>query len=220
MNPLTTAQLDNLTVLFHAGAADASTALSRWLVRDASVQIDSIEQLSMAEATSLLGASDVPWCACVMGVEGFLTGKMLFCFDDASGLQLCRYLIDESLDAIDDVRDGDDDPMQWSELGTSAALETANIVGSAYVSSLAESMSSGPLVPTPPIFVREYAASLIEFAIMDQMAISDQVLFTRTQFYIDGTPILWSLLLIPDATSLEVLSNWLRLPGRIGKELS
>lgn len=220
MNPLTTAQLDRLTALFHAGAADASTALSRWLVRDARVQVNSIEQLSIAEASSLLGASDVPWCACVMGVEGFLTGKMLFCFDDASGLQLCRYLIDESSDSIGNGSNGEVEPMQWSELETSAARETANIVGSAYVSSLTESMSSGPLLPTPPIFVREYAASLIEFAIMDQMVNSDQVLFTRTQFYIDGTPILWSLLLIPDATSLEVLSDWLKPPSRIGKEQS
>jgi chemotaxis protein CheC len=207
MKSLTASQLDRLTVLFHLGASVASEALSKWLESKALVEIDALKQLSLEEASALLGAADLPWCACVMGVEGSLTGKLLFCFDDASGLQLAQYLTGESPASAPAI-----EPAQWSELQRSAALETANIVGSAYVSSLANMMSLVSLMPTPPQFVRDFAASLIESAVMDQMVALDQVLFARTQFHIDDSPIQWSLLLVPDPDSLQALAQWLDRP--------
>ena len=65
----------------------------------------------------------------------------------------------------------------WGELEQSAANETANIVGCAYLNSLAAQLprSAGsrptptrPILPSPPSFRHEFAGSLLEFALMDQ----------------------------------------------------
>ena len=83
----------------------------------------------------------------------------------------------------------------WGELEQSAAKETTNIVGCAYVNALAahlpgvtpapedpaqlrpaaeedpaqlETEARGELVPTPPTFLHEFAGSLLEFALMEQ----------------------------------------------------
>ena len=62
------------------------------------------------------------------------------------------------------------------------------------------------LLPSPPKFSRDFAGSLLEFALMGQAIASDQVLVVRTKFEIDATPLNWTLLLVPDAETV------LRLP--------
>ena len=99
-------------------------------------------------------------------------------------------------------------------------METANIVGCAYLNSLANAFfgsgsdcedseidSNSVCVPTPPLFVRDFAASIMQFAVMNQASEFDAVLVAQTQFQIDDRPVAWSLLLIPDAESLEKMRD-------------
>jgi chemotaxis protein CheY-P-specific phosphatase CheC len=64
-------------------------------------------------------------------------------------------------------------------------------------------------IPTPPVFVRDFAAAIMQFALIDQATEFDTVLIAQTQFTIDGTPVGWSLLLVPDAESLDRLARTL-----------
>ena len=72
-------------------------------------------------------------------------------------------------------------PTAWGELEQSAARETTNIVGCAYVNALAAHLPGrrspwrDELVPTPPTFLHEFAGSLLEFALMEQAMELDQV---------------------------------------------
>ncbi len=204
MMTLSQPQMEQLSELFRFGASDASQALSLWLGRHANVCIDQLKQLNLEQATESLGPADATLCACVMGVTGGISGQMLFCFDDESGLLLCDLLLGRERVAT-----------EWGELETSSAMETANIVGCAYLNSLANAMPSfsSPVpdcegkvshvwVPTPPQFVRDFAASILEFAVMNQAAEFDTVLVAQARFQIDDQPVAWSLLLIPDASSL------------------
>ena len=204
MMTLSQPQMERLTALFRCGASDASQALSLWLGRHASVCVDQLKQLNLEEATESLGPADATLCACIMGVTGGISGQMLFCFDDESGLSLCDLLLGRDRVAI-----------EWGELETSSAMETANIVGCAYLNSLANTMPSfsSPVldcqgkashvwVPTPPLFVRDFAASILQFAVMNQAVEFDTVLVAQTRFQVDDQPVAWSLLLIPDANSL------------------
>jgi chemotaxis protein CheC len=218
MMTLTQPQMEQLTELFRCGASDASQALSVWLGRHASVCVDQLKQLNLEEATESLGPADTTLCACIMGVTGGISGQMLFCFDDESGLLLCDLLLG---------RDGI--ATEWGELETSSAMETANIVGCAYLNSLANAMPSfsSPVadrlgktshvwVPTPPQFVRDFAASILQFAVMNQAAEFDTVLVAQTRFQIDDQPVAWTLLLIPDANSLTSIINSTTAPRPLG----
>ncbi len=218
MMTLSQTQMEQVTELFRFGATDASQALSLWLGRHATVCIDQLAQLNLEEATESLGPADATLCACIMGVTGGICGQMLFCFDDESGLLLCDLLLGRERVVT-----------EWGELETSSAMETANIVGCAYLNSLANNMPSfsSPVpdchgkeshvwVPTPPQFVRDFAASILEVAVMNQAAEFDTVLVAQTRFQIDDQPVAWSLLLIPDANSLTSIMNSTTAPRPLG----
>ncbi len=188
---------------FHRGSVAASEALAKWIGRPSVVELHSLEQCSLAEATGLLSVGDEPICFCAAGFSGCLTGELILAFDDPSGLNLAEMLLNQPL-GMSQV---------WSEMATSAVLETTNILGCAYLNSLSKSLAVGgessELLPSPPSFDREFAESLMEFALMGQAVTSDNVILTRTRFEIDSTPINWTLLFVPDAQSMSRLPDLL-----------
>jgi chemotaxis protein CheC len=136
-------------------------------------------------------------------MNGQLTGQIVLAFDEPSGLALADLLLDQTPGTT----------QQWTEIATSAALETANILACAYLNSLSRTLSwtteSSELLPSPPQFSRDYADSLVEFALMGQAIASDHVILTRTRFEIDATSVNWTLLFVPDAQSMSRLPELL-----------
>ena len=198
-NLLDARQLAALRSSLHLGSEEASQALAKWIGKPSVVEIDSLEQLPLEEATGLLAAGDEPICFCSAEMKGVLTGQLILAFDDASGLALADMLLDRTRGTTD----------QWTEMATSAALETTNILCCAYLNSLsssfARSSETSEFLPSPPKFSRDFAACLLEFALMGQAMASDQVILAQTRFEIDGTPVNWTLLFVPDAQSMASL---------------
>lgn len=197
-------QLAALTTLFRHGSDDASLALSRWLSRPSRISVEQVEQVPLSEATEVLGDADGPVCFCAMGLKGRVTGELILAFDDASGLALADLLLGNPFGTS----------TAWGEVEQSAALETANIIGCAYLNSLARFFpetgdDSEDLVPTPPRFARDFPESLMEFALMNQAMASDVAFLTRTEFRIEDAPVHCNLLFVPDARCLSTLREML-----------
>jgi chemotaxis protein CheC len=199
---LDASKLARLETSFHRGSADASWALARWIGRPSVVEIDSLEQLPLEEATGMLAAGEDPICFCSVEMTGCLVGEMILAFDDTSGLALADMALDQPRGTT----------TQWTEMATSAALETTNILCCAYLNSLARALVGHEgliLLPSPPSFHRDFAESLMQFALMGQAVASNQVIVARTMFEIDKSPANWTLLFVPDAQSMERLSELL-----------
>jgi chemotaxis protein CheC len=198
-------QMAKLESAFHQGSASASKALAKWIGKPSTIEVDSLEQLPLEEATGVLSAGEEPICFCSVEIQGHLTGEMILAFDDASGLSLNDLLLDQPQGTAS----------EWTEMETSGALETTNILCCAYLNSLSRSFStsgeSKVLLPTPPRFNRDFAESLLEFALMGQAIAGDQVILARTRFEIDTIPVNWTLLFVPDAESMLRLPEM--LPG-------
>lgn len=197
-------QLRTLTILFRHGSDDASAALSKWLGRPARISVEQVEQIPLAEATEVLGNEESPVCSCSMTLIGRLSGQLLLVFDDSSGLALADLLLSQPVGTSN----------AWGEMQQSAALETANIIGCAYLNSLSrcvpDSGSWSPeMLPSPPRFTRDFAAALMEFALMNQAMASDLVFLTRTEFRIENAPVNCNLLFVPDAGCLSSLRELL-----------
>jgi chemotaxis protein CheC len=197
-------QLTALTIVLRHGEDEASAALSKWLGRTARISVEQVEQLPLAEASAVVGSPDAPVCACAMAMHGRITGQLILMFDDASGLALADLLLGNPVGAC----------KSWGEVEQSAALETTNIIGCAYLNALvhffrASEGKTCELVPSPPRFARDFAESLMQFALMNQAMASDVVFLTRTEFRIEGAPVNWSLLFVPDADSLATLTEML-----------
>lgn len=210
MNELTQHQLSQLGELIQVGSSDASRALSTWLNKQVSVRVDQLEQATLETAVEQLGPGAEVVCACCMRFSGEINGQLILAFDDASGLLLCDMLLARERAS-----------QEWQELEVSAAMETTNIVGCAFLNTLSQvfpqSNTSPPStpetlgttwIPTPPVFVRDYAAAIMQFALMDQASHFDTVLLAHAKFTIDDTPVKWQLMLVPDA---EVLAHLARM---------
>jgi chemotaxis protein CheC len=197
---LTGHQLDFIQRALHQGAAHASDALGRWIRKPTHIAFDRFESLPLEAAMGVLGAPDEPICFCRAEMTGHLRGHLILAFDDASGLALTDLLFGHPRGTA----------TEWGEMEQSAALETTNIISCAYMNAVHRVLPAGAggsseLIPSPPHFARDFAESLIQFALMDQIVTSDTVLLARTEFRIDETPVDWTLLFVPDAGSLERL---------------
>ncbi|MFN7876629.1 MAG: hypothetical protein ACK5PB_15020 [Pirellula sp.] len=209
MNRFTDRQLSQFTSLIRMGAAEASHAMSTWLERSISVEVDPVNQIPLAVASDQLGTADATLCACVMNVTGLLHGQLLFAFDEKSGLSLSETI----LDTCDSVQ-------SWSELAISAAQETANIVGCAFLNSLSCSLtqfdSTDPspeeehgtvCMPSAPVFLRDYAAAIMQSVLLDQACRSDSAIVIKSDLRIADLPLPFHFMFIPDVESLKKLSR-------------
>jgi chemotaxis protein CheC len=211
---LTDAHRRLLRMIFDRGAEGASLALSKWLGEEVRLAISDVELAELDRATELLGPPDTLVAACTMGLHGRLTGSLILVFEDRSGLALVDLLLHQPVGTT----------TAWGELEQSAAKETTNIVGCAYVNALAAHLpgaavasDSDELIPTPPTFLHEFAGSLLEFALMEQALELDQVLLIRSEFAggRQGLNLNWTLLFIPSRAALDTLATSLaRLESR------
>ena len=204
--PFNNEQIRQLSRAFHQGAAESSAALKVWLSVGTKVSIDAVEQCPLEEVTSVLDTTEEAICMCVMEMQGTLTGQMLLAFDDAVGLALADLVIGRPLGTSH----------EWNDLEISSALETMNIAGSAYLNGIARDLSQRTgeaisLMPLPPVFLRDFRESLLETVFIDQAVTGRYAVFAKAAFELEGNPLLWKFLLVPDADSLarmaEILSR-------------
>lgn len=200
---LNASQLEALAALLQPGSRNASEMLARWIGKPSVVEILSLEQLPLDEAADLLGTDGQPMCFCITEITGMITGELILAFDDTSGMALVDILLDQSLGTA----------CEWTEMAISAANETTNIICCAYLNALSQCIgfenATAALLPSPPKFVRDFAPSLLQFALMGQAISSDEIIVARTSFEIDGAPANWSLLLVPDGPSMARLAKML-----------
>lgn len=196
---LTETQRRMLGTIFERGAESATQALSQWLGRPVRLQVSAVDQVPLEEASEVLGPGDSLVAACSMEIQGGLSGQLILVFEDRSGLALADLLMQRPIGTS----------AEWGELERSAAAETTNIVGCAYLNSLAAHLptaAGGPtIVPGPPLFRHEFAASLLEFAIMDQAVVSDRLLLVDTRFSTEGASLDWTMLFVPGGASLQAM---------------
>ncbi len=203
-NLLTKPQLKHLENIFHHGAANASDAMGKWLTVPTLISTEAIKLIPIDEAPEILGTSDEAVCFCSMEMTGVFTGILALVFDDECGLSITDMLFNYSKGTS----------KEWGEVERSAALETTNIIGCAYLNSLSIHLRYSEdqlieLIPSPPSFQRDYSESILQSVFMEQALETDYVLFAKSRFEIFEESVNWTLLFIPDAPSFARLHELL-----------
>jgi chemotaxis protein CheC len=185
---------------FHRGAEDGSAALAKWLGRPVTLSVDRLETLPIASAAGVLGSGDEPVCGCAMGISGAVGGLLLLAAEDLAALSLADTLLEQPVGSS----------TAWGELERSAVIETANIVGCAYLNALCAILApenADGILPSPPVFLRDFPAAVMEAALMEQPALGDSVLLANTEFRISGTLFHCRLIFVPDAAGLQAYAD-------------
>lgn len=191
--PINSNSIKNLEIAFKQGAIEAGNALTQWIGKNITMKLDSITPISLGESMNLLGQPDQAVCCCIMQLQGGFGGRLALAFSDESGLALAEMLT------------GEKGSLQWGDIERSAVLESANILGCAFLNAMIETPSHDPIasvLPSSPTFHRDFAMSLLEGLFLEQAMVADSVLFVRTRFLMEGKTLVWHLLFIPDTLAV------------------
>ena len=182
--------LDVLKEIGNIGAGNAMTALSQMLNCKVDMKVPQVKLLDFNEVGALMGGEEQVMIGVFLGVEGDITGSMMFLVEQNSAKHLLHKILGDMVQ-----------PEGFSEIEFSAMQEIGNIITGAYLNSLS-SLTNLTIIPTPPSLTLDMAG-----AILSVPAMGDKILLIQSQFY-DEVEIDGYFILVPDIESYpKILSS-------------
>ena len=178
--------LDVLHELFASATHDASAAMCRWTNGLITVTLDEVRNIELENVSAELNIGDELLTMVVLTLQGEVGGNLILVFDEPGGRQLAASLLG---------REAGTEP-EWSDIEQSALTETGNILGCAYVNALSRLIGRN-LSPSPPYFIQDYGASVLQQAVMTQALTSDSVLLCEIGFHREGEELDWRVVFVP-----------------------
>ena len=192
---------DVLKELGNIGAGNAMTALSQMLQCKVDMKVPQVRLLEFSEVGDLVGGDEQVMVAVFLGVEGDITGSMMFMLQEQSA----RHLIQKTTMGL--VPEGS----EFEEMGLSAMQEVGNIITGAYLNSLS-SMTSLTIFPSPPALTIDRAGAILSVPAIQFGIYGDKILLIQSQFY-DEIQLDGYFILIPDLESYEKILAALGIQG-------
>ena len=172
--------------LLASATHEASAVMCRWTDGLITLSLDEVRELPLEEVTFEIGLGDDLLTMVVLNLEGEMGGAMILTFDEINGRILASALLRQP------VNEG-----PWNELERSALTETGNILGCAYMNAITR-LIHRELVPSPPYFIQDYGASVLQQAISSQAMTCSTTVVCRTEFHREGEALNWHVLFLPN----------------------
>lgn len=192
--------LDVLKEIGNIGAGNAMTALSQMLNCKVDMKVPQVKLLPFSEVGAMMGGEEQVMVGVYLGVEGDITGSMMFLIEKDSA----KHLINKLMMGM--VPEGDD----FSEMELSAMKEVGNIITGAYLNSLS-TLTNLMIFPTPPDLTVDMAGAILSVPAIQFGTLGDNLLLIQSQFY-DEVEIDGYFILIPDLESYSKILTSLGIP--------
>ena len=179
--------LDVLKEIGNIGAGNAMTALSQMLNCKVDMKVPQVKLLDFNEVGAFLG------------VEGDITGSMMFLVEQGSAKHLLHKIMGDMVQ-----QEG------FSEIEFSAMQEIGNIITGAYLNSLSM-MTNLTIIPTPPSLTLDMAGAILSVPAIEFGTLGDKILLIQSQFY-DEVEIDGYFILVPDIESYPKILTSLGIP--------
>lgn len=191
---------DVLKELGNIGAGNAMTALSQMLQCKVDMKVPQVRLLDFSEVGKMIGGEEQIMVAVLLGVEGDITGSMMFMVEEESARHLIRKI------TMGMMPDG----TEFEEMGLSAMQEAGNIITGAYLNSLS-TLTNLKIYPTPPALTVDMAGAILSVPAIQFGIFGDKILMIQSQFY-DEIELDGYFILIPDLESYAKILTALGLP--------
>ena len=191
---------DVLKEIGNIGAGNAMTALSQMLGCKIDMGVPQVELLDFAEVGAAIGGEEQIMVGVFLGVEGDITGSMLFLVEQKSA----KYLINKVMMGMGDPRE------EFTEMELSAMQEVGNIITGAYLNSLS-TLTNLKIFPSPPALTVDMAGAILSVPAIEFGIYGDQILMIQSKFF-DEVQIDGYFILVPDVESYKKILTSLGLP--------
>ncbi len=191
---------DILKEIGNIGAGNAMTALSQMLQCKVDMKVPQVKLVPFKEVGALMGGEEQIMLGVYLGVEGDITGSMMFLVETASA----KHLINKIMMGM-----ASESP-EFSEMELSAMKEVGNIITGAYLNSLS-TLTNLKIYPSPPDLTVDMAGAILSVPAIDFGILGDNLLLIQSQFY-DEVEIDGYFILIPDLESYSKILTSLGIP--------
>ncbi len=164
--------LANWTNLAKMGSATAVSGLAQMVNKDFTVTALSIEEVSMRNATGLIGKSEEKVIGIYLLFSGQSSGQILLTFSPATAYELVDMAL--GLPPLSTQNLGE---MERSVLG-----EMGNIVGAFFLNSVADSLGAR-LMPSPPVIVQGPAGAMAGAVLAKASKGADSLFVIKLMFH-------------------------------------
>jgi chemotaxis protein CheY-P-specific phosphatase CheC len=188
-------EIRTLEELFSQATLRASNSMARWTGGAVALSLGPVEELPPEEALGRLCLDDQVLTFVQLDIEGDASGRLLLAFDEDNLDRLAATLLN-----------GRSTTAAESELRESALMETANILGSAYLAVLSDA-AAALLLPSPPSLVRDYGASVLQSAVMEHLLASDRLLLLPILFDDSRARLTWQAFFAPSPELMQLLRS-------------
>lgn len=191
---------DVLKELGNIGAGNAMTALSQMLQCKVDMKVPQVRLLEFSEVGDMMGGEEQIMVGVFLGVDGDITGSMMFMVEEESARHLIQKITMGMLPP----------GSEFEEMGLSAMKEIGNIITGAYLNSLS-TLTNLKIIPTPPALTVDMAGAILSVPAIQFDIFGDNILLIQSQFY-DEIELDGYFILIPDIESYAKILTSLGLP--------
>jgi chemotaxis protein CheC len=191
---LTPAEQVRLAALVDAALTHVTAALTEMFGADVAVTAVHIRTVPLSEAGGLIGSPDLEVAAVYLGAAGELPGHLLLLMPLDAALALCDVLLEQPPGTTTAL----------GEMEASALGEVGNIVGSFFLSSLAD-RSGLRMQVTPPGVFCDMAGAVISLALVEVAMYADEVIVIDAGFIHQGRHLPAWFLAFPDPSHLATV---------------
>ena len=200
LEQVTETYYDVLKEIGNIGAGNAMTALSQMLQSKIDMKVPQVRLLEFSEVGEMMGGEELIMVGVFLGVEGEITGSMMFMVEE----QTARHLIQKITMGM--LPEGS----EFEEMGLSAMKEVGNIITGAYLNFLS-TLTNLKIYPTPPALTVDMAGAILSVPAIQFGIFGDKILLIQSQFH-DEVQLDGYFILIPDMESYAKILTSLGLP--------
>ena len=191
LNQVSEVYADVLKEIGNIGAGNAMTALSQMLQCKVDMRVPQVRLLDFSEVGAIMGGEENTMCGILLGVEGDITGSIMFLIE----LEAAKGLIKKLMMGYESGQPN------FDEMELSALKEISNIITGAYLNSLS-TLTNLMIYPTPPSLTIDMAGAILSVPAIEFGILGDHILLIQSQFY-DEVEIDGYFILSPDLPSYE-----------------
>ena len=180
--------VDVLRELGNIGAGNAMTALAQLLNCKVDMKVPQVRLLEFQDVGTMIGGEEQLMAGIYLGVEGDISGSIMFLLEKGSAKHLITKLMGMDLGGED-----------FGEMETSALMEVGNIITGAYLNSLA-TITNLKIYPSVPAICVDMAGAILSVPAIEFGTMGDKILLIQSQF-MDEVEINGYFIMVPDIES-------------------
>jgi len=187
LDTLSKEYFDVLKELGNIGAGNATTALASMLQCKVDMQVPEVRMLEFKDVGAILGGEEQEMVGAYLGVEGDITGSILFLVKKEVAVHLVKKMM------------GDYASDEFGEMERSAFKEISNIITGSYMNALASLTGMGIFLTVPDMTI-DMAGAILSVPAVEFGIYGDNILLIQSKIS-DDIDIDGYFIMVPDMDS-------------------